>query len=385
MKKEYPNYRRSGVEFIENKLQPKEKKILKDFLTYCSIHAGDKKVREYRICILQVRDIIEKPYDKITLEDLREFLSVLNKGYQRGWTKQGIKVCLKKFLKWYYPDWSLRFNQLEDIKLGSPTTQDKINSSTLPTSEEIEILIRSAERLRDKAYLSLSFECACRPDEIVHLKWKDIAEDFTRVTLFSGKKKESRTLPCNNSQLHLKRWYNEFCYPNVRKEDFVFPSPTSRIKPISVNASWYLIKKLSKKVGIEKNLYGYLMRHARLNQLYKQLPEQVHKKFAGHSKDSRMPRVYEHLNNEDMLQVILDKVYNVKELTTDQKNIYEKKLLKQSKVIEGLIEILEINIEILEINNKDKQILDKIQKIKHLSKKLNILKLEGKDKPSNFN
>ena len=332
MKKEYPNYRRSGVEFIENRLQTREKKILKDFLTYCSINAGEKKVREYRICILQIRDIIEKPFDKIELKDLREFLAVLNKGYQREWTKQGIKVALKKFLKWHYKDWSLKFNQLEDVKLGSPTTQDKINKSSLPTEEELEKLLRCAERLRDKAYLSLAFECACRPDEIVNLKWKDFNKDFSQVTLFSGKKKEARTLPCQNSTLHIKRWHQEFCYPNVKSNDYVFPAPTNRDKPVAVNYVWYTIKSLQRKAGIEKNLYGYLFRHARLNALYKQLPEQIHKKFAGHNKSSRMTEVYSHIDNDDMLQIVLDKVYNVKELTEEQQNKYDIEIKELKKV-----------------------------------------------------
>lgn len=351
MKKEYPNYRRTGVEFIENRLPAKEKKILKDFLTYCGINAGDKKVREYRICILQIRDILEIPFDNISLKDLREFLSVLNKGYQRAWTKQGIKVTLKKFLKWYYPDWSMRFNQLEDIKLGKCTTQDKINKSTLPTIEEIEKLIRSAEKLRDKAFLSLSFETACRPDEIRHLKWKDFNSDYTQVTLYSGKKKEARTLPCSNSTLHIKRWNQEFCYPDVRKDDFVFPSATHRNKMVSPTTSWYMIKYLGKKAGIQKNLYSYLMRHARLNQLYQTLPEQIHKKFAGHSKDSRQTATYEHIDNDDMLKVVLEKVYNVEEFTEAQKNKYEQELLEVKKTLIKLSNQIEKQNKVLKLLN----------------------------------
>jgi len=327
MQKEYPNYRRTGVQFIEDKLDKKEAKILKEFLTYCGMNAGERKVRERRLTLLQIRDVMEIPFDKINLKDIREFLSVLNKGYQRDWTKQGIKVTLQKFLKWKYPNWSIKFNQLEDIRLGKPTTQDKINKSTLITEEELERMLRCAENFRDKAYLNLSFETACRPDEIRHLRWKDFNSEFTEVTLFSGKKREARTLPCQDTTIHIKRWFNEFCYPDLRKDDFVFPSATNRSQPVPPQTTWYMIKKLSKKAGIKKNIYGYLMRHTRLNMLYKTLPEQIHKKFAGHSKDSRQTATYSHIDNDDMMEVILKKVYNVEDLTEDEKN--ELKQLKK--------------------------------------------------------
>lgn len=316
----YPNYRKTGVQFIEDKLNKTEKKTLKDFLTYCSINAGDKKVGERRLTLLQIRDVMDTPFDKIDLEKLREFLAIVNNGYMRDWTKQGIKVTLKKFLKWKYPDWSLRFNQFDDIQLGSPTTQDKINKSTMPTPEEVESMLRCAERLRDKAYISLSFECAGRPDEIRHLKFKDFNKEFTEVTLFSGKKKEARTLPCKNSTIHIQRWFNEFCYTDVRREDLVFPSTTDRNKLVSPTTTWYMFKKLSKKAGINKNMYGYLLRHSKLNELHKLIPEQIHKKFAGHSRDSRQTRTYSHIDNEDMMEAVLEKVYNVEELTEEDKN-----------------------------------------------------------------
>lgn len=328
MKKELPNYRVSGVDFIEKKLSKDDKKILNDFLKYCGITAGEHKLKDRRLTLLQIKDVMEKPFDKINLEDVRGFLSVINKSDKRDWTKRGLKQTLKMFLKWYYKDWSARFDNLRDVKLGKVTTQDKINKSTLITPEDIELLLRNANTLRDKAYISLLSEIGCRPQEIQHLKWKDFKLDgeLGEVSLFSGKTETARTLPIKRSLVHLNRWKQEFAYPNIKQSDFVFPSPEDRSKPISANNIWYTLRRIAKKSGIEKPVYNYIFRHSVLNDLYKKVPIQIHRKYAGHSKDSHMTATYEHLDNEDMFQIVLDKVYNVKEISEEERNELQKKI-----------------------------------------------------------
>ncbi len=349
MKKEYPNYRSKGVAFIEDQLPSIEKKILKDFLIYCGGSAGEKKVREYRICLLQIRDIMEQPLNKIKLGHLREFLAILNNGYQRDWTKQGIKVCLKKFLKFQYPDWFVRFSNLEDVKLGKPSTQDKYNESTLITEDEVKRMIKVSDSFRDKSFFSLSMEVAIRPDEIRNLQFRQLNDDCTTVTLFSGKKKEARTLPCKSSSVWLNKWKDSYTFGKPQPTDYVFPSTKGTI-PLSSGATWYLIKRTAKKAGIEKNVFGYLLRHAKLNELYKKLPMQIHRKFAGHSKDSRQTATYEHLNSKDLMEALAE--ISEKELTDEQEKEIRPLVNKLMKDVEKLQ---------LDIAKRDNQELKKMK------------------------
>jgi len=375
MKKEYPNYRSSGVQFIEDNLKPKEKKILEKFLTYCSITAGDKKVRETRISILQVRDVIQKDFDEITLEDVREFLAILNQGYQKDWTKQGVKITFQKFLKWNYRDWSDRFDNLKDIRFGKISTQEKYNDTTLLTDEDTKKLINVCQGYRDKSLISLKIETAGRPEEIRKLKFKDFNEDYTEVTLFSGKKKESRTLPCDNSSIFIKKWFNSYSYPDVRKEDYLFPSPNNREKILTSNAEWHLIKRTAERAGIKKNVYGYLLRHSKLNELYKKLPIQIHRKFAGHSRDSSMTAIYDHTNNEEMIEAIR-KLKDVENMPEERKHELEKQIKELQENQEALLNTIDLVVDVI---NQDRKITG-IQK-KQMEKAKAIIMKRGLSAP----
>lgn len=238
MKKAYPDFKKEKIssDEIYYILPEQEKEIIDNFLKFCSITAGNKKVEDIRGIILQIRHVLEIPLNTLTLTNVRDFLAVLNNSSKRDWTKHGIKIILKRFLKWLYPDWSSRFKQLSDIKLKKVSTQDRYTEDKLVTQEDIEKMLRSAETLREKALLLLLFETGARPQEITTLRWKSIKYQGNHglVHLFSEKTREARSVPIKESVIHLRRWYREFSFPNVRQADFVFPATKERDKAINV-------------------------------------------------------------------------------------------------------------------------------------------------------
>lgn len=357
MKNIYPDFRKEKIstEKLYRELSEKEQMIVNDFMKYCSITAGNKKLSDIRGIILQIRYTMEVPLDEIKLEDVRSFLALLNQSDRREWTKHGIKITLKRFLKWKYPDWSSRFNQLHDIKLKKISTQDKYTEDKLLTEEDIERMLRKAETLREKAILMLLFETGARPHEILKLKWKSITYEGNHglVQIYSEKTHESRTVPIKESIIHLKRWNQEFLFPDVRQSDYVFPAPRDRTKPMNDTTLWYLLKRLARKTGIQKDVYAYLFRHVRARELYEELPEQLAKKLLGHAKDSRMAGVYSHTRDKKAIQAMLDKIYHIEEITQD-------KQLKLEKEIELLKK------EIANIREENKGVIMTAKKMKKL-------------------
>lgn len=341
MKKTYPNYQSTGVMFIEKTLKPKDKKILNDFLKYCRITAGEKKINDYKREMLKVYDIIEKPYYKITKEDVQGFLGLLNQADLEKWTKNTIKIMFKKFLRWYYKD----LEMLEDIKGEYAFNEKRINESTLVKPEEVEKLIRTAQSLKWKAIITLLSESACRPQELRQLLWKDIKfndDGSADVTLYSGKTRKARTIPIKDCVIHLKRWKEEYTYPELRNDDFVFPSINGRDKMMCADTLPRQFKRFCEKAGI-RNIFPYLFRHTRLTYMYNNLPEQVVKKYAGHSADSEMALIYSHISNKNMKDVILKEIYPTEELTEEEKDRYEKAInelkkdfIEQQEVLEGI-------------------------------------------------
>lgn len=313
MKNEFMMYgKRTGQ--IAKRLSEKDRQILDDFQRYCAMTAGVKRLARCRICLLQFRDTVEKPFDQITKEDAIAFWALLNSAPHEEHTKITIRKVVKRFLKWYYRD----LEMIEPLKVPSTHVVNKhrVNKSTLLQPEELQRMLHAAERLRDKALLVLVYETAARPQEIRDLQWRHINWDAREVHLYSRKTKEDRDLPLQESLKHLRRWHDEWIYSDPRPSDYVFPAVKhgryDRTTPIRASYINWVIKRLAKKAGIDRNVYSYLLRHTRLTEIRKAGVQGIEfRKFAGHAPSSVQEQVYVHLDNEDMKQSVLEKVYKI--------------------------------------------------------------------------
>jgi len=334
MKSLYPSYYGTKTSYIEDRLNSKDKKLLDNFCQKCRISAGEKKVRVIRATILQLFDILEKPLHSINLKDIQDYLVLLKSAELSPYTKNDIRKFVKKFLMFANEDWSKKFDNFSDFKnvpFKKAFNHQKINENTLVRKEELEKLLRTTQTLKWKAILTFLYETACRPQELRNLKWKNIKfndEGFADVTLYSNKTEESRTIPIKDCVVHLKRWKQEYQFEEVRDDDYVFPN--KQRKQLSDNALPKQLKILCSEAGL-RFIHPYLFRHSRLTQLYQKFPEQIIKKYAGHSADSKMTAIYSHISNKDVKDVLLEKLYNVKELSEDEKNKYEIQIEQQDK------------------------------------------------------
>ena len=332
MKEEYRFYGRASAR-LEKKLSTSEREIIEKYLSYCSTTAGLGKLKNYRMYMLQFRDILEKPLDEITKEDAIAFWGLVNQAPHEVNTKVMIKRTVKRFLKWFYRD----LEMLEPLKNGGFVLNKKrVNKSTLLKPDEIQLMLHRAERLRDKALFVLLYETAARPQEVRDLRWRDINWDEKDVHLFSSKKQDDRDLPIHEALKHLKRWKTEWVYPDPQENDFIFPSMVGsrheRHKPISVSYIGRIISSIAKKAGIERRVFPYLIRHTRLTELHRLGVRGLeHNKFAGHRAGSKQQGVYVHLDNDDMKQAVLEKVYSIEGAPEDQVSKYEHEIgaLKQ--------------------------------------------------------
>ena len=337
---QYPHFKQGISAKIEKSLGSKDKTILEDFLKYCRITAGDKKVLAYKRELLKIRFIVKEDLDKWNKKDknknpilIQEYLGLLNNSHLEKWTKNTIKIYLKKFLRWKFKDLTL----IEDIKQEKGFNNKRINESTLVTPEEAEILIRTAESLKWKALLSLMLESACRPQEIRLSKWRDLKfnNEGADITFYSGKTKQARTIPIKDCVVHLKRWEKEYSFPQRREDDYVFPNPKDRNNPLSNNILPQTFRRFCEKAGIRR-IFPYMFRHTKLTTLYQKLPEQIVKKYAGHSADSSMASIYSHISSKNMKDIVLKEIYQSEEITPEQKQDYEKKIEENKRLIEDL-------------------------------------------------
>lgn len=175
MMKEYPDYERGELNKKYEEIKGEERKVLDDFLLSCRTSANELKVRDMLRSIVQFRDITGEPLTGITLTGLRNWLVLLNQSNREDWTRHGLKVHIKKFIKFVYPDWTTRFNNLRELKAHTPEiNQKKINEKTLLKKEEIETIMNKENDMVLKAFFITLYESGMRPSELRKLKWENI-------------------------------------------------------------------------------------------------------------------------------------------------------------------------------------------------------------------
>lgn len=310
-----------GTNFIEENLTPKDKKIFLDYMAFLSTTASKRKMIDYRLYFLQFIDIIQKPLDKLTPKDVTAFWGLVNQDDKREpTTKAYIQITIKRFVKWFYhKDLGMR-DLIEGLKIKHRlVNEQKINKNTLLTNQEIESLIRSATDIKSKTQIVLLSETAGRPCEIRTAKWKQVNFDNKTISLYSSKTKKSRELPINSAINHLRRWKKENPFKDITDEDYIFPSPRDRTKPIGEFEFGYWIRNLGKKAGISRPIYSYLFRHTQLTNLKRKGVDDLDRKaFAGHSSTSKMQGIYVTMDDRDMQEAIKNKLYAVQELTPEK-------------------------------------------------------------------
>ncbi len=328
-------------------MKPAEKKVVESFFTFCLTTCGERRIKKIRRIILHSRELIKKDLTKLEISDVVEFLMKINQSDYKPWTKNDYKKIFKRFLKWHYKD--LEMIEGPEVKEGfkgvskkRAFNKEKINRNTLVKPEELEKLIRVASSLKWKAVISFSFESGFRPCEIRELKWKDLKFDdnlsIARAWVLSPKTKDAREVPVKDCVVHLKRWREEYPFPNRSPKDYVFPSQHHRDKKMGDGVMTEMFKRLSKKAKI-RNIFPYLLRHTRIYNLQKRLPEKIAAKFAGHSIETS--EIYNHLGDEDVEESMLAEIYATKEISPEEEHRLKKELKEQQKQIDVIKKFME--------------------------------------------
>ncbi len=341
--KEYPKFKRGGVQKKYIKLPKGDKEIITRFLEYISITSkAQTRIENNKRALTHFRIIIGKSLSKITLEDLRGYLTLLNNSKNTNATQNDFKASIKRFLKWHYKDWSDRFNNLSDIRLYMRMNEEKINADTLLKKEEIEKIMKAEPKLYWKTFFITLYESGLRPKELRTLPWQNVKlnidGDISEISVYATKTNRTRAVYVKEATLYLKRLYEQ----RKGNNPLVFPAPQDTTRPLSKSTVNVWINRLSKK-AIGRNIFPYILRHSRATELYTNagISDKIAQKFLGHSKS--MSDVYTHLSNKDIKEALGKTIYNLEEISPEKKHVLEKqieRLKKDSQARNRLIYIL---------------------------------------------
>ena len=170
---------------------------------------------------------------------------------------------LKKFYLFLVSRNIIKKNPTEDIE--SPK-----NVKSLPhtiDTESVDRLLNAPDTKnrfgsRDKAMLEILYACGLRVSELVTLKLSQVVmeSNFLRVM---GKGNKERIIPINDYALAFLKTYIEnhrSDFTGKKKSDSLFLS--NRGSEMTRHSFWHILKKYSKKVGINSHLSPHTLRHA---------------------------------------------------------------------------------------------------------------------------
>jgi len=203
-----------------------------------------------------------------------------------------------------------RFMMREGLIELDPTSQiamPKIGRS-LPkslTEAEVDSLLEAptvSDPLghRDRTMLEVLYATGLRVSELVSLKHNQVnlTQGVMRVV---GKGNRERLIPLGDEAV---KWLQQFTQgPRVEilQTDYLFP--TRRGDRMTRQAFWHIIKRYSKKAGVEKELSPHTLRHAFATHLLNHGADlRVVQMLLGHS-DLSTTQIYTHVARERMKEL----------------------------------------------------------------------------------
>ncbi len=324
-----------------------EQEQIDKFRDYLLITAGVKRVEGGIAEIIRFKEMIGKSLLDIDLEDLRYFLKELKQSDFADYTKNRIKNFIQRFLRWAYKDWSIRFDEFNDIKNNNEAQRkNPITSKEMLSEEQIIKLLEAEPSLYWKTFLMVSAEAGLRTGEARALMWDNIIfedDGFTTLNIPS-KKNRNGSIKINPVVVKIAGNFLKKLKEQQTKYDidtkYVFPSPRDINKPIGkVVNIWF--RNLCLKV-LGHTSYNYILRHSRGTELQKKVRKGKLSKdnaveFMRHS-EKMFDKVYSHMDKTEIKQLMKKQIYDTKELTEEDKNKYMKEIQNLRNEIHDLIE-----------------------------------------------
>ncbi|MGQ9469951.1 MAG: tyrosine-type recombinase/integrase [Nitrososphaerales archaeon] len=253
-------------------------------------------------------------FEEVAREDVLRFLLELQRRSLKKNSVEGFKWKIISFYKWFRN--GEKFEECASWLKSKREKNPIVSPEKILSEEEVLKLVEVADNSRDKALITFLYESACRIGEVLGIRIKDLVfDDFGLKVRVSGKTGE-RTIRVVSSVPYIKEWLKK----HPKRDDpeaflFVINSRYNKYYngvPLSYEGVYYILQVNRRKAGISKRIYPHIFRHSRLTHLAQKIPESVLRKFAGWVDDSTMPKVYVHLNEKDVDNALLTKVYGMK-------------------------------------------------------------------------
>lgn len=290
------------------------------FIFHCQYekNLSPKSIKSYKIDLQQFSIFLGK-------NKVDKNIETLDKNAIRNYL-QSISNTKPKTIKRKMATLKAMFNYLEfeSLIVSSPFRKLKINikeTKELPkvmSIEEVKKILHIAftdlkkvkdklsyeykEKVRNIAIIELLFATGARVSEIAKISAVDI--DFTTWTIkLMGKGRKERMIQICEQEIQeiLKEYYQLFM-PAININGYFFINKFNN--PLSEQSIRFLIKNLSKRVGIERNITPHVFRHTFATLLLEQdVDIKYIQHLLGHS-SILTTQIYTHVNKHKQLEIL---------------------------------------------------------------------------------
>lgn len=208
--------------------------------------------------------------EQANLATLKQFLQRLKKDQLKARSMSRKISSLKAFYN--YLSKHLGFDNIAR-ELIFPKLERRLPSYL--SEEEVKELLATADKetsangLRNKIMLYVLYVSGMRISELISIKSSDVHFD-TGFIAVQGKGGKGRMVPIPPHIMSMVKHYLETVHKNFvqvnaekRKTDYVFPvCYGGRVRPITRQAFWTILKQLAKKAGIDRPISPHKLRHS---------------------------------------------------------------------------------------------------------------------------
>lgn len=250
----------------------------------------------------------KKKINSINHEDFQNYLAHLNELKINARSQSRVISSIRSFFKYLMIEKIIDNNASE--LLENPKTGKKLPEFL--TIDEIDLMVSQIDRSksdgeRNIAILEVLYGCGLRVTELIELKISEIywKEGFIRII---GKGNKERLVPLGKiASKHLKIYLDEIrVHQKIDNQfiDHVFINKSG--KQLSRVMIFKIIKKLTEKAGIQKNVSPHTLRHSFATHLVEGGADlRAVQEMLGHQSITTT-EIYTHLDKNYLKQNILD-------------------------------------------------------------------------------
>lgn len=210
-------------------------------------------LQHYRETLRMFSRRVYKPVQRITTDDLREYIAYLgDERHLRDTTTQTHINVLRSFFQWLTDEDVIKKNPMRKIK---SLKIDRLRSRHPLSAEQLELLRDGCETYKEKALLEFLVSSGCRLGEVVGLRVDQVDWQARRVTVIGKGNKQREVYFSVRAKLMLQMYIR-----GRRGGDALFASSRAPYAPMGPRSIQKTLAQLGKRI-LTRRVHPHLMRH----------------------------------------------------------------------------------------------------------------------------